>query len=145
MKAAAFVLLLGAAACSSTSGPFDGTTDPALLADRSWRLERVDADGNGSGAPVAADLSVTFTSSGGVGGMAGPNHYGGSYSASASGDIELSNVTSTLIGGPDAERAGEYLQHMLRAHSFTVTATELRLRFSARGVLIFRGMVLAPT
>lgn len=143
MKAAAFALLLGLAGCTSTFEPF-GTADPELLPGGSWRLERIDADGNGTGAPVAAELSVGFSSAGEVGGMAGPNHYGGSYSASSSGAMQMSNVTSTLIGGEDAERAAEYLQHMVRARSFQVSDTELRLRFSDRGVLIFRRMVLAP-
>lgn len=142
MKAAAFAVLLGLAGCTSTFEPF-GTADPELLPG-GWRLERVDADGNGTGAPVAAELHVTFSSEGQVGGMAGPNHYGGSYAASVSGALQFSNVTSTLIGGPDAERAAEYLQHMVRAHSFQVSETELRLRFSDRGVLIFRKMIVGP-
>lgn len=143
MKAAAFAMMLGLAACTSTFEPLDGA-DPALLPGGSWRLERIATDPGGDGVPVAVQLSAGFSADGQVGGMAGPNSYGGSYSASASGVIQVSNVTSTLIGGEEAERAFEYLQHMTRVRSFTVTQDELRLQFSDRGVLIFRRMTIGP-
>lgn len=146
MKAAASVLLLlGVLSCSSATAPelADGTRDPALLQGAAWTLVGF-APASGDFSAARARFTARFGADGRVGGQAGPNVYGGFYTATAEGTIQAREVVSTLIGGPEADQAGKYLNALARAHSFEVTPTELLLRFEERGVLHFRRELLQP-
>lgn len=146
MKAALSVLLLlGLLSCSSVTLPeiAGGTRDPVLLQGQTWTLVRF-ATASGDVSEPNARFTVRFGADGRLGGQAGPNVYGGAYTATSTGTIHPRDVISTAIGGPEAERAGKYLYWMTRAHSFEVTPTELLLRFEERGALYFRRAVLQP-
>jgi heat shock protein HslJ len=146
MKAALSVLLLlGLLSCSSATAPelAGGTRDPALLQGPAWTLVGF-APASGDFSAARARFIVRVGADGRVGGEAGPNVYGGLYTATPEGAIQAREVVSTLIGGPEAEQAGEYLNAMVRARSFEVTPTELLLRFDGRGVLHFRRQLLQP-
>lgn len=146
MKAALSVLLLlGLLSCGSATAPelAGGTRDPALLQGPAWDLVGF-APASGDFTAARARFIVRFGADGRVGGEAGPNVYGGSYTASAGGAIQVRDLVGTLIGGPEAEQAGKYQEGLLRARSFEVTPTELLLRFDGRGVLHFRRQLLQP-
>ncbi|HEV2149767.1 MAG TPA: META domain-containing protein [Longimicrobiaceae bacterium] len=133
------LLLLAPISCRSAVEPelFQGSQDPALLPGDPWRLERI-ASSAGTISSARAKLTVHFTAEGRLGGAAGPNGYGGRYTATPAGQIRMEEVVTTLIGGPEAERAGGYLSSMVRAHSFEATPAELRLYFGEAGHLHFR-------
>lgn len=131
------LLLAGLLSCASVTDPFAGASDPALLPGAPWRLVSVASPAEGSSAP-RAKLTVRFTEDGRVGGMAGPNYFGGGYEASPSGEIRMGEMVGTLIGGPDAEQGAEYLRRMTRARAFEATDAELRLRLSDGGSLHFQ-------
>lgn len=136
---ALLLLLLALHSCRPIAEPdlFEGAGDPALLRGDPWRLERI-ASGSGSVSSARAKLTVLFTADGRVGGAAGPNGYGGRYTATAAGELRMEEIVSTLIGGPEADQAGEYLGSMVHAHAFEATPTELRLHVPDGGFLHFR-------
>ncbi|HEX2187984.1 MAG TPA: META domain-containing protein [Longimicrobiaceae bacterium] len=136
---ALFLLLLGTGACTTATGPapFVADRDPVLLPGGTWSLVQAAAAGGDVSTPRAR-LTARFTADGRVGGRAGPNHYGGEYTAGGAGEIALAGLVTTLIGGPEAEEAGEYLERMSRARSFEVTPGELRLHLPDGGWLHFR-------
>jgi heat shock protein HslJ len=132
----ASLVLLG---CHSTPAvvPFVGFSDPAALQGTAWQLVTF-ADSAGRIESAGARLTVTFSADGRVGGQAGPNSFGGVYSADASGRIDVRDVVTTLIGGADAERAGKYLGHLTGARAFVTRDGELRVHYADRGFLHFR-------
>lgn len=139
MKSVALFLLLGLLSCRPAVEPesFQGSQDPALLLGEPWRLEQI-ASPSGTDSPAQTRFTILFTAGGTVHGAAGPNGYGGPYAAAPTGDLRIGEVTSTLIGGPEADRAAKYLALAVQAHSFKVTSTELRLYFGQERFLHFR-------
>ncbi len=140
MKLLTFTLLvLGVFSCAPAIShtPFRGSPDPALLVGGDWRLAYL-ASPSGRISPARAPLTLGFTAEGLFGGGAGGNGYSGFYTATTAGTFQVRSWHTTLIGGPEAERAGEYLDRMLRAHSFEVTPTDLRLYPEGGGFLHFR-------
>ena len=109
------LLFFALSSCSASTEPFpiDGDTNPALLAGKPWRLVQF-AGADGDAILARATLTVQFTGAQ-YGGLAGPNHYGGAYTATGGGDIVLEHPTSTLIGGPGAEEGARYLLRMALA------------------------------
>lgn len=138
MKVIALLLAALLAACQSAAGPvtFYGTHDPALLRGGEWTLVRIHS-ASGRVFPAASKLTVRFSPDGQFGGSAGPNGYGGAYEAGADGTLRMEPPGGTLIGGPDAERAGRYLHQMVRSTRFEVTATDLRVYAPDGGILSF--------
>jgi heat shock protein HslJ len=134
----AFLAAALLAACSGPTGPAgELRPEPALLLGGTWRLQQVTLPW-GVSVSAGAKLTASFGPEGRVGGAAGPNGYGATYVAGADGSIAVSDAISTLIGGPEAERAGAYLAAMLRATAFEVAGTELRLYSPGGGYLLFR-------
>jgi hypothetical protein len=66
------------------------------------------------------------------------NGYSGFYSTTPAGTIRIREGVTTLIGGPEAERAGHYAARMMQARSFELTPTDLRLHVEGGGFLHFR-------
>lgn len=133
------LLLLAVSSCSPAISrtPFRGAPDPALLTGGYWRLAYL-ASSSGRVSRARAPLTVHFTANGRVQGGAGGNVYGGFYTTTPAGAIRIREGITTLIGGPEAERAGHYSAQMMQAHSFEVTSTDLRLHLERGGFLHFR-------
>jgi heat shock protein HslJ len=127
------------AGCTPLLAPivFTGRAEPAMLAGEPWVLVEF-ADSAGRVTAVRARFTAAFSHGGRVGGSAGPNAYGGDYSAGPDGSIRFSDVASTLIGGPEASTAGRYFVGLIVAHRFEVDSRELRIHFGERGYLHFR-------
>jgi heat shock protein HslJ len=123
------VLFLLAACSPITASRFDGLPDLALLRADTWELVALSTSG-GWVSPARAKLTATFGGNGRVEGMAGPNSYGGGYTATPDGSFEVNNLMSTHIGGRDAEVSGGYLQQMRSAQRFLVAQNRLRLYLS---------------
>lgn len=134
-----FLLLLGPSSCSQVTARHDfrGAPDATLLLGEYWRLAQI-ASSSGSVSRARAPFTLHFTADGMFGGGAGGNAYGGWYTATSAGTFQVRSSHTTLIGGPEAERAGEYHDRMLRAHSFEATVTDLRLYLPEGGFLHFR-------
>jgi heat shock protein HslJ len=133
--------LLALSACSSPTDSdlpsfFQGSTDPGHLQGTIWTLtEAVPV----TGFPDSADVRVTlrfFPDR--VGGYAGPNSYGGEYSATSHGTLRMSELVMTLIGGSEAEEAASYLGRIADVRSFRVTSDELLLDLGEHGIYKFR-------
>lgn len=134
-----FLLLVALSSCSPavTRTAFRGAPDATLSLGGYWRLAYL-ASNSGRVFPARAPFTLYFTAAGMFGGGAGGNAYGGWYTATPAGTFQVRSWHTTLIGGPEPERAGEYLDWMLRAHSFEVTPTELRMHQPEGGFLHFR-------
>jgi heat shock protein HslJ len=125
-------------ASSCVSGTqFSGSANPEHLRGDLWHLEQF-SDSTGRVSRATARLTVEFAAGGRVGGAAGPNGYGGYYSATSQGTLRISDVVTTLIGGPEADQAGAYLYHLTHARSFEASERDLRIWYSDRGFLHFR-------
>lgn len=96
------------------------------------------ASSSGAVSRARAPFTLRFTADGLFGGDAGGNVYSGFFTTAAAGKFQVRSAHTTLIGGPEAERAGDYLDRMLRARSFEVTPTDLRLYPEGGGFLHFR-------
>jgi heat shock protein HslJ len=121
------LLALAVTAChSSVLEPLSGTTDPKLLQGGQWSLVTVTARRE---APreVSVELTVSFEVSR-LSGKAGPNSYAGEYEVDVGGHLDVMGLTTTLIGGPEAEIAGALLVKLSQATAFEVTPGRLRVR-----------------
>ena len=137
-RIAAFLAAVLLAACSGPTGPaVELGRDPALLVGATWRLQQVTLPA-GFSVPANARFTASFGPEGRVGGSAGPNGYGATYVAGEDGTIAIKDAVSTLVGGPEAERAGRHLLAMVRSVQFEVAETELRLYSADGGYLLFR-------
>lgn len=137
-RIATFLAAVLLAACSGPSGPaVELSRDPVLLVGATWRLHQVTLP-SGFSVQANARLTARFGTEGRVGGLAGPNGYGATYVAGQEGTIAISDAVSTMIGGPEAERGGEYLWQMVNAREFEVAPTELRIYRAEGGYLLFR-------
>lgn len=137
-RIATFLAAVFLAACSGPSGPaVELSRDPGLLVGAAWRLQQVTLP-SGFSVPANAEVTAHFDTDGSVGGSAGPNGYGATYVAGQDGTIAISDAVSTMIGGPEAERGGQYLLAMVRSVEFAVAETELRLYSADGGYLLFR-------
>jgi heat shock protein HslJ len=130
------VLFLLATCSPITASGFEGRPDVALLRAGTWELVALSTSG-GRVSPARAKLTATFGVNGRVEGMAGPNAYGGAYSATPDGSFEVDHLISTLIGGRDAEVSGGYLRQMTSARRFLVDQNRLRLHHSDGTILQF--------
>jgi heat shock protein HslJ len=113
LAAAAFASL----GCTGGSAPkLDGT---------SWTLSGWSAS---SLNPVDFDITVIFED-GRVGGHSGVNSYGGDYKIGSGGSIEVGEIVSTLMAGPEPAMRAEtiYTELLKQAGEFAVDGDTLTL------------------
>lgn len=134
-KAFLLALALLAACADQPSDPFGHGPAVALLPGPEWTLVGVRVE---DGAPIRVDVRFTARFEDQyVGGIAGPNAYGGEFEADDEGMLAVSDLVSTLIGGPEAEKGIELLRLLGRAYAFEAGPNELRIYATGDVVLRF--------
>ena len=131
MLTVAVAVLLSMAACTLPGLP---TGDP--LKDTSWRLVTL----GGAGLIPGAEITATFED-GQVGGIAGCNHYGGSYQVS--GDkltVDAMSMTEMACMDPQGvmEQEQQYLELLGSAKTFSLTEGRLEIVTGSGQSLTFR-------
>ena len=127
----ATIILLSMAACTLPGLP---TGDP--LKGTSWRLVTL----RGAGLIPGTEITATFED-GHVGGIAGCNHYGGSYQVS--GDkltVDAMFMTEMACMDPEGvmEQEQQYLELLGNAKTFTLTEGRLEIVTGSGQALTFR-------
>jgi len=127
--AALVVILIGAVALGVL------TLGGAGLDGSSWTLVAWSAS---SADPTAFTITIEF-SSGMVGGQAPVNSYGGAYSARRDGRIEIREISSTLMAGPESAMRAEalYFELLGRVDHWRVDGDTLTLSDGRTEALVF--------
>ncbi len=116
LAAAAVLLIAGCAAEAGGESTIDGTE---------WDLVAASVSSSDLG---AAGITISFAD-GQIGGNGGVNSYGGAYTAGRSGTLEIGEIASTLMAGPqelmDAEAA--YFSLLREVRGYTVDGETLTL------------------
>jgi len=121
LGAVAAVAVLILAGC----GGDDAATDPAALEGVEWTLAGTSATDLDVS---AAGITATFDGEK-VAGFAGVNQYGGPYTAKDDGSLEIGEIASTLMAGPEPlmKVEGAYLELLKGCDGFRVEGDTLTL------------------
>lgn len=128
-----FLVAVLAAACADPAGP--AATDPTQVPG-SWALVLA-IDEDGRRIPVDVEFTPGFDDDGNVGGRAGPNYWGGRYVAGLEGELYITEVVSTQIGGVAAEKGFRFLDLFAEARAYLVGTDDLQIRGRGRALLYF--------
>ncbi|HSS98621.1 MAG TPA: META domain-containing protein [Terriglobales bacterium] len=112
------VLALVLSACASSS---------SSLVSTQWTLTSLNG---GDVSSASASITIQFDLNGQVGGSAGCNSYGGSYSANADGGITFSQIVSTLMACMDETVMNNemaFLQALNGVNHYEISGEVLRL------------------
>jgi len=133
---AACAVLLVLAACGSSD-----TADPGALTGAEWTLTESSMSSIDLG---AAGITATFDGER-IAGFSGVNQYGGPYSAGDDGSLEVGDLASTLMAGPErlmrAEQA--YLALLSQCTSYRVENDILTLSTGASETLVYAKVAAA--
>jgi heat shock protein HslJ len=125
-------LLLGVPLVTGCGGE---TMDPATLEGVEWQL----ADSSATDVDLtAAGITAAFDGEN-VSGFAGVNQYGGPYTAGDDGSLEIGEIASTLMAGPEPlmQAEGAYLAALKGCDGWEVGGDTLTLTTGDEDTLIF--------
>lgn len=110
------VSVLGAAGCSGAAAKLDGT---------GWRLTEWSVS---SIDPSAVTITISFDD-GQLGGTSAVNSYGAPYKAAAGGSLEIGEIVSTLMAGPEPAASAEaaYLELLRQVRRWAIDGDTLAL------------------
>lgn len=118
--------------CGSSSA---GKQDPKALEGVEWLLTGSSVSSTDLG---AAGITASFDGAR-IGGFSGVNTYGGSYTADADGKLELGQIGSTLMAGPEPAMAAEtaYLALLQACDGYRIEDGTLTLTEDTNERLVF--------
>jgi len=128
---ASFAALLMVAGCGGTSP----TADPKALEGVEWTL----TDSSMSSLDLsAAGITANFDGAK-VGGFSGVNQYGGPYTADDDGSLEIGELASTMMAGPEPAMKAEqaYLQLVAGCDGYLVEGDTLTLLTGESETLVY--------
>ncbi|MBN1153229.1 MAG: META domain-containing protein [Dehalococcoidia bacterium] len=100
------------------------------LSDTSWELEALGEPGDMKPALATKDVTLNFNDDGTLNGNAGCNAYWGNYEATAFGELEISDLSSTLMLCTDPavrQQEQDFLDALDEAEDYSVVSGKLHI------------------